>query len=195
MKYRTILSLCDYTGIWSQPYCEAGYNVIRIDLQHGGDVRLFKYPGRIHGVIAQPPCTHFSGSGARWWAGKGEAALLEGLAVVDACLRIITVARPVWWVLENPVGRLRDYLGEPAFTFNPNEYALLSDDPDGEAYTKRTCLWGNFIPPLPVFISELAGVPAVLGSKMHLIPPSPERANIRSATPEGFARAFFRANP
>jgi hypothetical protein len=31
--------------------------------------------------------------------------------------------------------------------------------------------------------------------KMHKLPPSPERANLRSATPQGFARAFFKANP
>jgi hypothetical protein len=32
------------------------------------------------------------------------------------------------------------------------------------------------------------------GSKMHLLPPGPERANLRSATPEGFARAVYAAN-
>ena len=35
----------------------------------------------------------------------------------------------------------------------------------------------------------------VLGSKMHLIPPSKERANLRSKTPEGFAKAFYLSNP
>ncbi len=33
------------------------------------------------------------------------------------------------------------------------------------------------------------------GSRMHRLPPSPERAALRSVTPEGFARAFFDANP
>lgn len=32
------------------------------------------------------------------------------------------------------------------------------------------------------------------GSKMHNIPPSADRANIRSETPMGFARAVFEAN-
>jgi len=32
------------------------------------------------------------------------------------------------------------------------------------------------------------------GSKMHLLPPSGDRANLRSATPNGFARAVFREN-
>lgn len=38
-------------------------------------------------------------------------------------------------------------------------------------------------------------VEATEGSKMHLLPPSPDRAAKRSETPMGFARAFFEANP
>jgi hypothetical protein len=37
-------------------------------------------------------------------------------------------------------------------------------------------------------------VEPIEGSKMHLLPPSAERANLRSATPEGFAQAVFEAN-
>ena len=32
---KTILSLFDYTGNWSEPYRQAGYNVIQQDLKHG----------------------------------------------------------------------------------------------------------------------------------------------------------------
>lgn len=137
---KTILSLCDYSGNWSQPYADAGYDVIRIDLQHGGDVRLLKHMGTdIHGILIATPCTHFASSGARWWAEKGEAALLEGLAVADACLRAVAIYRPHFWALENPVGRLRDYLGPPQFAFDPCDF--------GDPYTKRTQLWGTFAPP------------------------------------------------
>lgn len=178
----TILSLCDFTGAWSAPYEAAGYDVRRVDIRRGEDVRLFRaLPHPVRGVLAAPPCTHFAASGARWWAEKGEAALIEGLAVVDACLRIITVHRPLWWVLENPVGRLRDYLGEPRMAFDPADY--------GDPYTKRTLLWGEFKAPVK------RPVEAVEGSKMHRLPPSPERAALRSVTPGGFARAFYEANP
>ena len=178
----TVLSLCDFTGEWSRPYREAGYDVIQVDIKHGQDVRLFEsLRYRVRGVLAAPPCTHLALSGARWWSDKGEAALLEAMAVVDACLRVVQVHDPVWWVLENPVGRLTKYLGEPRMKFDPADY--------GDPYTKKTLLWGNFNPPLkrPVEATE--------GSKMHLIPPSEERAAIRSVTPSGFARAFFEANP
>lgn len=178
----TILSLCDRTGIMCQPYRDAGYDVLQLDLEHGQDVRLFKaLSSPVRGVIAQPPCTHLAGSGARWWAEKGEAALLEALAVVDACMRIIAIHRPQWWVLENPVGRLRDYLGEPRMMFDPCNY--------GADYTKRTCLWGEFNRPPHQPVEPTAG------SKMHRLPPSPDRAALRSETPVEFAQAFFQANP
>jgi hypothetical protein len=136
----------------------------------------------VHGILAAPPCTHFAGSGACWWERKGEEALLEGLAIVDACLRVIMALEPVWWCLENPVGRLYRYIGPPVMTFQPCDY--------GDPYTKRTCLWGDFntaLPRNPVEPTE--------GSKMNLLPPSPDRAAKRSVTPRGFAKAFFAANP
>ncbi len=178
----TVLSLCDYTGTWSAPYREAGYDVRQIDLQHGDDVRLFEaLPYPVRGVLAAPPCTEMASSGARWWKSKGPEALLAGLSVVDACLRVITIHRPAWWVLENPVGRLRKYLGEPRLAFDPSDY--------GDTYTKRTLLWGDFTSP------PMRRVEATEGSKMHKLSPSPDRAALRSVTPSGFARAFFEANP
>lgn len=178
----TILSLCDFTGNWSKPYRDGGYDVIQVDLQHGEDVRLFKFPKHpVRGILAAPPCTDFAGSGARWWAGKGDAALLSGLSIVDACLRMVAVLDPQWWVLENPVGRLKDYLGPCQFSFDPSDY--------GDPYTKRTQLWGRFNAPM------MAKVEATEGSKMHLMSPSPDRAAKRSETPMGFATAFFESNP
>ena len=86
MKRRTILSLCDYSGSWSRPYADAGYEVQQIDIKTTGDLRLLKYEkfSHVHGILAAPPCTHFAVSGSRWWSGKGDGPLLEGLSVVDA---------------------------------------------------------------------------------------------------------------
>lgn len=181
MNKPIILDLCAGTGAWSQPYVDAGYDVRRITLPDQ-DVRLLKAPAeRIHGILAAPPCTHFASSGARWFKEKGEQALLEGLAVVDACLRIILTANPEWWCLENPIGRLVRYLGKPKFYFNPCDY--------GDPYTKRTCLWGEFnIPKKKSVIPEQK-------NRIHFMPPSPDRAKLRSITPPGFAKAFFEANP
>ena len=176
-----ILSLCDYTGEWAKPYREAGYKVVQVDLKLGEDVRLFQPIKGVKGILAAPPCTHFSGSGARWWAAKGDTVLLEGLALVDACMRIILVHKPQWWALENPVGRLNRWLGKPKMYFQPCDY--------GDPYTKKTGLWGEFIAP------KKSPVKATEGSKMWRLGPSEDRAMLRSITPSGFAKAFFEANP
>lgn len=177
-----VLSLCDYTGSWSRPYEEAGYLVIRVDLKHGQDVRLMEMPQqRVHGILAAPPCTVFASSGARWE--RSSADMIEGLSVVDACLRLVAICQPTWWALENPIGKLSRYIGKPAMYFNPSDY--------GDPYTKRTCLWGKFNPPVPNRVTPTEG------SRMHLRygGKSERTKELRSATPEGFARAFFEANP
>lgn len=195
---KTILSLCDFSGEWPRPYREAGYDVIQIDIKHGTDViDLAANPNRlppIHGVLAAPPCTHFTVSGNQWWPAKdADGRTDELLAVVDACLDIIDYVKPVFWALENPVGRLptlrSDRLGSFNFAFDPCDY--------GEPYTKRTCLWGSFVPPLPLFIGGDWSVAPTEGSKMWAKygGKSERTKELRSITPPGFARAFFIANP
>ena len=208
-----ILDLCGGTGAWSNPYKEAGYDVRIVTLPEQ-DVRLYIPPRDVRGILAAPPCTHLASSGARWWAKKGDSALLEALSVVDACLRIVHVCNPVWWALENPVGRLRRYLGKPALIFDPYDY--------GDPWRKKSCLWGCFSEPArtPVepdlsneWIHQKSGRPGKCGgSRRHntpraLLPDSicalaesafgleVTRAQLRSITPPGFARAFFEANP
>jgi len=182
MKNRLILDLCGGTGAWSAPYRAAGYDVHLVDIQKGQDVRLLTAMEEpVHGILAAPPCTQFASSGARWWANKGEDVLLDALTVVDACLRAVVIYKPVWWALENPVGRLRRYLGDPALIFDPCDY--------GDPYTKKTLVWGQFN------IPDRKPVAPVEGSKVLRLPPSPERKTIRSITPGGFAREFFVANP
>lgn len=178
----TILDLCGGTGSWSKPYSDRGYYVEVIDVLNGDDIRTLKSRDmNVQGILAAPPCTDLAGSGARWWKDKGHQALLDSLAVADACLRAVWLYKPKWWALENPVGRLRTYYGDPTLIFDPYEY--------GDPYTKKTLLWGDFT------IPERNIVEPTEGSKMHLLPPSPDRWKLRSATPQGFANAFADANP
>jgi len=65
--------------------------------------------------------------------------------------------------------------------FDPADY--------GDPYTKRTCLWGRFNAPYK------SPVQATQGSLIVNMPDSLGRADRRSETPMGFARAFFEANP
>ncbi|MDD4875857.1 MAG: hypothetical protein PHQ86_01815 [Dehalococcoidales bacterium] len=216
---KIILDLCGGTGAWSRPYKEAGYDVRLITLPEQ-DVRYYKPPKNVYGILAAPPCTDFCISGTRWWAEKDRTkGLLEALSVVATCLRIIYKAKPKFWALENPVGRLPRYIGKYKYTFQPYEY--------GDPWTKRTCIWGEHnIPvkhPVEIKYPHADGEPSasqiirerlpswtggsngtVLGIADHLkelpadwihrLPPSPNRAMLRSITPPGFARAFFEAN-
>ncbi len=186
MNYKTILSLCDYSGAWCQPYRDAGYDVIQVDVKTGQDVRLLQYPGDVYGILAAPPCTVFAASGARW--NRTEKDIKEALAIVDACLRFVAVCRPKFWALENPVGKLKKWLGSPRFYFNPCDF--------GDAYTKKTCLWGDFVPPLPLFLGKDLSVEPSEGSKMwkNFGGTSERVKEIRSETPKGFAQAFFEVN-
>jgi site-specific DNA-cytosine methylase len=176
---KLILSLCDFSGEWVRPYKLARYSILQIDLMYGSDVRLLELPDRpVYGILAAPPCTYFANSGARWK--RTDEQMREGLSIVDACLRFALICQPHFWVLENPIGKLKRYLGEPKLRFNPCDY--------GDPYTKKTCLWGKFNLP------KARPVKPALGSRIHFIGPSKDRAIKRSLTPSGFAKAFFEAN-
>jgi len=186
--HKTILSLCDYSGNWPKFYREAGYDVRQFDIKNAFDVRLLeKCDGNIYGILAAPPCTVFAASGARWPRTSDE--IRDALALVDACLRAVVIYRRTlkFWALENPVGKLKRYLGMPQMYFNPCDF--------GDAYTKKTCLWGDFVIPAPLLVSTQAVEP-VNGSMMHLRygGKSERTKEARSITPLGFAKAFFEVN-
>jgi hypothetical protein len=185
------------------PWAKAGFECICVDVQHdeiardpdlpvtyvGGDVRDWLPPKVEYKIVfAFPPCTHLAVSGARWFRRKGLGKLADALSVVEACRCICEWAKAPW-MLENPVSSLSTYWREPDVTFNPCDYGGYVDPP-GDPYTKRTCLWygGGFrMPPL-------RPVAPVEGSRMHLMPPSDNRGDLRSETPAGFAQAVFEAN-
>ena len=185
---KIILDLCGGTGAWSESYKKAGYDVRIVDPNNGGvDVRLFKIPSEsIHGILAAPPCTFFCR--ARMCRGRPtDEQFKEGLIVVDACLRIITVTQPKWWVLENPQGYLKNWLGEPALKFDPCHY--------GDPWTKRTWLWGNFIHPAQNVVKPIGNwVNSRTSSPLGNSGIAKNKIE-RSITPPGFAKAFFEANP
>ena len=113
----TVLDLCGGTGSWSAPYRDAGYEVVTVTLPEM-DVRRFEYPGPVHGILAAPPCDHFSVSGAQYWPAKdADGRTMDALSIADACARIILVCQPKWWAIENPIGRLKRWFGPPSSCF------------------------------------------------------------------------------
>ena len=182
---KLILDLCGGTGSWSRPYKEAGYDVINVTIP-AYDVRTFEPPKQVYGVLAAPPCTDFSVSGAQYWKEKDkDGRTIDSMSIVMACLLIIAKCKPQFWALENPVGRLVGMMGKYRMTFNPCDY--------GDAYTKKTCLWGVFNEPIkhpvePIRVSSQGSWIQRLGGK------SEKTKELRSITPRGFADAFFQAN-
>ena len=200
-----VLSLCDRTGNMVQPWLDAGYYAITVDLQQPtneharrhhivADIKTWRCPlryGRPVAVFAFPPCDHLAISGARWFRDKGLRSLIGGLELVDAC-REICEGSGAPWMLENPVSMLASYWRAPDYIFDPNDY--------GDPYIKRTCLWvgaGFAMPPLIKpgdMFEEATWVEPSEGSIMHMMADSKGRAERRSITSAGFARAVYRAN-
>lgn len=197
-----MISLCDRTGIMADPWAKAGYLCYCVDIQHppgmtrkgniifvGKSIFEFELPeGDIHFVSAFPPCTNLAISGARWFKSKGLQGLIEAFMLVERC-RKLAVQSKAPWLLENPVSTLSTYWRKPDYLFNPCDFGGYLPN-GGDAYTKKTCLWtsDDFIMP------ETKAVEPVEGSKMHALPPSAERANLRSMTPKGFAQAVYLFN-
>lgn len=198
---RIILDLCGGTGSWSKPYADAGYDV-RIINTPEHDVRTYVPPAGVYGVLAAPPCTMFSLARSSAFEPRD---LRNAMTTVNGCLRIIHECQygSSWlkfWAMENPKGLMRKFMGRPAMTFQPYEF--------GDAYTKHTDLWGQFntnmvrshVMPAPSIgkggfsdwpVSMLPELP-----QGYSVPPDmTPRSARRSITPQGFARAFFLANP
>lgn len=207
-KDKIILDLCGGTGSWSKPYKDAGYDV-RIATLPDFDVRDWRnswlstlvFEGKIYGILVAPPCTMFSF--ARTIA-KKPRNLEEGMECVRACLDIIWTCMEIkqetgkktlplkFWALENPAhGFLKNFLGKPAFIFNPYHF--------GDEYKKETAIWGNFIEPVKTHkMNDSIKIPKFDYIKSKDIHPERfgelTRTERRAITPAGFAKAFFEAN-
>jgi hypothetical protein len=199
-----VLSLCDRTGNMVRPWAEAGHECHAVDLQHDGHTTEEVGDGVIHYVEADvtrylpprtdyaaafafPPCTDLAVSGARWFQEKGLRGLGDALQVVEACHRILQWTDAPW-MLENPVSTLSTHWREPDYTFHPYEfdgYDEFSDD----RYVKRTCLWTS-----DDFLMPPTDAAQEWDERIHRMPPSEDRADLRAETPMGFARGVYKAN-
>lgn len=166
----------------------------------------------IYGILCAPPCTQFSFAKT---TGKPRD-LIEAMQIVQACLRIVwgcqfklksdyaKETQLKFWALENPNGLLKRFLGRPVMEFNPFDF--------GDQYQKKTHLWGWFnIPkknivkltkkqkelhktnsqPLPKFVKFDRLKTKEIASEFYGKLTRQER---RAITPQGFAKAFFKAN-
>lgn len=193
-EMKTILSLFDYTGNWSKPYLENGYNVVRIDSKYNMYIEDFDFSmvKECYGILAPIPCTDFALSGARWFKQKGISGIENSMNIVSIVRKIINHYNPHFWCVENPMSRihkLNPWLGEVKFKFNPCDFAGYGFE--NERYNKQTWLWGNFNNPIKKRLEPLQkDFPGFtnLGGK------SERTKELRSITPLGFSYAFYYNN-
>lgn len=133
-------------------------------------------------MIAHPPCTHLSVSGARWFHLK-EKEQAESLEFVRKLLNA-----PIKKIaLENPVSIISSKIRKPDQIIQPYFF--------GHEATKTTCLWLKNLPDLiPTNIVGKGNRHVTKSGKSlpewYNLPPSKDRWKIRSATFQGIADAM-----
>ena len=206
---KTAINLFDYTGEMLRPWLDAGYECHIFDIQHrpgchqrddgiwthGVDLSKWSIAlelfDKVDFLSCFPPCTHLSISGARWMKGKGLRAPEESIAFFATSAEAADKF-DCPFIIENPMSTISTYWREPDEKFHPAHYSGYVDGE--ENYTKETWLWvgGGFIMPPKRMVGDLFEEPDK--TYIHYQSPGEERANIRSATPKGFARAVFESN-
>jgi hypothetical protein len=125
-------------------------------------------------MIAHPPCTHLSVSGARHFADKRMDGRQQ--AAVSFFMRLAKLDIPRI-AIENPICIMSSLWRKPDQVVQPWQY--------GHGETKATAMWLKGLPKLtPTDIVE--GREA----RIHKMPPSADRWKLRSTTYAGLAHAM-----
>jgi len=207
-----VFSLFDKSGILVKPWADAGYECHIVDVQHenemivegnitkwGMDVfkweKMFaaKFPEKIKNAVFAaffPPCTDLAVSGARWFQKKEQ----DNPGTRERAMKLVYWSDAFGrrldcpYFIENPVSVISSEWRTPDFSFHPYEYGGYSGGHD-DGYTKKTCLWtgGGFVLP----IKKPIKLDPNTHDRIHMMPPSAERQNMRSKTPSGYANALF----
>lgn len=174
-----VLVACEFSGIVRNAFAQKGHYAVSCDLilsetegMHWlGDVLKIIDQGWDM-MIAHPPYTHLAVSGARWFKYKRneqKSAIEFFMALINAPIERIAV--------ENPVSIMSTRYRKPDQIIQPWQF--------GHGETKATCLWLKNLP-------KLQSTKFVDGreQRIHLMPPSVNRAKLRSITYSGIANAM-----
>jgi site-specific DNA-cytosine methylase len=206
-----ILIACEYSGTVREAFSKLGHEAWSCDLleteipgnHYQCDVRDILCEGWDL-MIAHPPCTHLAVSGARWFKDK-KVEQAEALEFV----RLLLNAPIERIALENPISIISSQIRKPDQIIQPYEF--------GHPESKATCLWLKGLPLLtPTEWAEFTQYrckcgnvfDAVCGkygccdgaakplwqnqtkSGQNKLPPSKDRAKLRSRTYPGIAQAM-----
>lgn len=176
-----VLIGCEFSGVVRDAFRAVGHDAVSCDLLPSespgphiqGDIRSILQDGW-DCLIAFPPCTHLCVSGARWWPAKvadGRQAAAVEFFMLLAESSIPRVA------IENPVGLMSTRYRKPDQVIQPWMF--------GHGETKATCLWLRGLP----LLQPTCVVPG-REARIHRLPPTPDRAKLRSVTYAGVAAAM-----
>jgi len=176
-----VLVACVYSGIVRDAFIVAGHDAMSCDLldtersgpHYKGDVRdVLNYPWDL--MIAHPPCTDLSVSGARHF----EAKRIDGRQQASVSFFMLLAKADIPQIaIENPVCIMSSLWRKPDQVIQPYQF--------GHGETKATCLWLKGLPKLrPTNIVEGRE------HRVHRMPPSPDRWKERSRTYQGIADAM-----
>lgn len=176
-----VLVACEFSGRVRDAFLSLGHEAMSCDLleteapgpHYRGDVRdVLDYPWDL--MIAHPPCTDLSVSGARHFAAKR----MDGRQQASAAFAIMLGKADIPAIcIENPVSVLSSLWRKPDQIIQPWQF--------GHGETKTTCLWLKGLPKLlPTEIAKGRE------QKIWREPPSPDRWKIRSRTFHGIADAM-----
>lgn len=176
-----VLIACEYSGAVRDQFLGGGHEAMSCDLlptdvpgpHYQGDVRdVLDYPWDL--MIAHPPCTHLSVSGARHFEakrmdGRQQSAVSFFMMLAKADIPMIAI--------ENPVCIMSSMWRQPDQVIQPWQF--------GHGETKATALWLKGLPRLtPTNIVEGRE------DRIHRMAPGPDRWKERSKTYPGIAAAM-----
>jgi hypothetical protein len=145
-----VLVACEFSGVVRDAFIAKGHNAVSCDLLptekdgphiQGDVLQILETPPpsitRWDMMIAHPPCTHLSLSGARWFSkkrkdGRQQAAISFFLALANATIPKICI--------ENPACIMSSIYRKPDQIVHPYYF--------GESFQKTTWLWLKNLPQL-----------------------------------------------
>jgi hypothetical protein len=184
-----VLIACEYSGRVRDAFIGGGHDAMSCDLlgtdtpgpHYQGDVRdVLDYPWDL--MIAHPPCTNLSVSGAAWFAKKRLLGAQQASASFFMMLAKADIPRIA---IENPVCVMSSLWRKPDQVIQPWMF--------GHAEQKATCLWLKGLPkltPTNNVKDEMMTLPRNQRERLHFLPPSEDRWKLRSETYQGIANAM-----
>jgi hypothetical protein len=183
-----VLVACEYSGAVRRAFRALGHDAWSCDLLQSEDDDEFHVVGDVKPLlelpwdlmVAHPPCTFLAVSGARWLYNDDGSRYEPRWRMRDEALDFVRLlmAAPIQRIaIENPVSVISSEIRKPDQIIHPWQF--------GHGETKATCLWLKNLPKLvPTNIVDGRE------TRVHKMPPGPDRWKERSRTYQGIADAI-----